>query len=125
MVNIFPKITLPKITLPKIKIGFRGSKGEDREWMSTQAIAKTTAAVMEILASVPRIAYCRSKLIQHSIPKFTLRDGTVVRTWTSPFLRDDYVFLADSDGKMIFGGCVWLYKDQLKDALELIRRRFT
>ena len=120
MVNIFPKVTLPKI-----KIGFGSSKKEDKEWISTQAIAKTTAAVMQILATVPRIAYCRSKLIQHSIPKFTLRDGTVVRIWTSPFFRDDYVFLADSDGKMIYGGCVWLYKDQLKDALKLISRSFT
>ncbi|MFH7030013.1 MAG: hypothetical protein ACHBN1_32770 [Heteroscytonema crispum UTEX LB 1556] len=125
MVNIFPKITVPKITIPKIKIGFGGSKREDKEWMSTQPIAKTTGAVMQILASVPRMTHCRPNLIKHSIPKFALRDGTVVRTWTSPFFRDDYVFLADSDGKMIFGGFVWLYKDQLKDAIELIRRSFT
>jgi hypothetical protein len=120
MVNI-----LPQISFPKFKIGQWGSKIEDEKWISTQPITTTAAAAMEILASVPRIAYCCPSLIKHSQPKFILRDGTVVRTWTSPLLRDDYIFLADPDGKMIYGGFVWKYKQQFKDAIELISRRFT
>lgn len=120
MVNIFPRIPFSKF-----KIGKWGSKIEDEKWISTQPITTTTAAVMQILATVPRIAYCRPNLIKHSQSKFILRDGTVVKTWTSPFFRDDYIFLADPDGKMIYGGCVWRYKEQLKDAIERISRKFT
>jgi hypothetical protein len=120
MVNIFPRIPFSKL-----KIGKWSSKIEEEKWISTQPIATTTAAVMQILASIPRIAYCCPNLIKHSQPKFILRDGTVVRTWISPLFRDDYIFLADPDGKMIFGGFVWRYKEQLKDAIELISRKFT
>jgi hypothetical protein len=120
MVNI-----LPRIPFSKFKIGKWGSKIEEENWISTQPIPTTTAAAMQILATVPRIAHCRPSLIKHSQPQFILRDGTVVRTWISPLLGDDYIFLADPDGKMIFGGFVWRYKEQLKDAIELISRKFT
>lgn len=120
MVNIFPRIPFSKF-----KIGKLGSNIEDEKWMSTQPITATTAAAMQILASVPRIAYCRPNLIKHSQSQFILIDGTVVRTWISPLFRDNYIFLADPDGKMIFGGFIWRYEEQFQDAIELISRRFT
>jgi hypothetical protein len=120
MVNIFPRIPFSKF-----KIGKWGSKIEDEKWISTQPITTTTAAAIQILASLPRIEYCRPNLIKHSQSQFILRDRTVVRTWTSPLFRDDYIFLADPDGKMIYGGFVWKYKQQFKDAIELISRSFT
>ncbi|BCL33717.1 hypothetical protein [Nostoc sp. MS1] len=120
MVNIFPRISFSKF-----KIGKWGSEIEDENWISSQPITTTTVAAMQILATVPRLAYCRPNLIKHSQSKFILKDGTVVKTWTSPFLRDDYIFLADPDGKMIFGGRIWQYKEQLKDAIELISRKFS
>ncbi|MBD2440831.1 hypothetical protein [Nostoc sp. FACHB-110] len=120
MVNIFPRIPFSQF-----KIGKWGSQIEDEKWISTQPIATTTAAVMQILATVPRIAYCRPNLIKHSQSKFILRDGTVVKTWKSPLFRDDCIFLADPDGKMIYGGCVWKHKEQLQDAIELISIKFT
>ncbi len=120
MVNIFPSIPFSKF-----KIGKWSSKIEDEKWISTQPITTTTATAMQIVASVPRIAYCRPNLIKYSQSKFILRDGTVVRTWTSPLFRDDYIFLADPDGKLIYGGFVWKHKELLKDAIELISRSFT
>jgi hypothetical protein len=54
-----------------------------------------------------------------SRPIFTLRDKTVVRTWKNP-LGVEHIFLADNNGKIIYGGFVgWIHSDGLKKAINI------
>jgi predicted phage tail protein len=87
-------------------------------------ILKMTEAVIEILDNVPGMTQCRASLLEHSRPTFTLKNGTVIRTWTNRMVGGDHVFLVDSNGTMIFGGFVWIYAEELKQAIEQIRTKF-
>ena len=42
-----------------------------------------TETVIEILDNVPGMTPCRASLFGRSTPKFTLKNGTVIRTWTN------------------------------------------
>lgn len=87
--------------------------------------SKVTEAVIEILDSVPGMTPCRTSLFKHSTPKFRLKDGSVVRTWTNRAVGGDHIFIASPDGKMIYGGFVWLYADELKKSIKQIKIKFT
>jgi hypothetical protein len=87
-------------------------------------ILKMTEAVIEILDNVPGMTQCRASLLEHSRPKFTLKNGTAIRTWTNRMVGGDHVFLVNSDGTMLFGGFVWIYAEELKQAIEQIRTKF-
>ncbi|WP_017305731.1 hypothetical protein [Spirulina subsalsa] len=80
---------------------------------------------IEILDNVPGMTPCRTSLFKHSYFKFSLQDGSQVRTWTNRAVGGDHVFLADPDGKMLYGGFVWVHADELKDAINLIRSKLT
>jgi hypothetical protein len=45
--------------------------------------------------------------------------------WTNRAVGGDHVFLADPDGKMAYGGFVWVHADELKNAINLIRSELT
>ena len=83
-----------------------------------------TETVIEILDNVPGMTPCRASLFGRSTPKFTLKNGTVIRTWTNRMVGGDHVFLADSDGTMLFGGFVWAHAQELKQAIRKIRKQF-
>ena len=85
---------------------------------------KISEAVIEILDKVPGITSCRASLVKKSRPKFTLKNGAVIRTWTNRMVGGDHVFLVDSDGTMIYGGFVWRYDKELKQAIKKIRKEF-
>lgn len=87
--------------------------------------SKVTEAVIEILDNVPGMTPCRTSLFKHSTPKFRLKDGSVVRTWTNRAVGGDHIFIASPDGKMIYGGFVWLYANELKNSIKEIRKKFT
>ena len=59
-------------------------------------------------------------------PRFTLRDGSVLKIWKDP-MGCNYVFIADCDGNMVFGGFVewWVHTNDLNDAIAAIRQKFT
>ena len=77
---------------------------------------------IDILDNVPGITPCRTSLFKHSALKFSLRDGSQVRTWMNRAVGGDHVFLADPDGKMLYGAFVWIHADELKEAINLIRK---
>lgn len=88
-------------------------------------ISPLTQEAIEILNNVRGINYASEKDLKSSRPIFTLRDGTVVRTWKNPF-GIDHIFLADSNGNIIYGGFVsWFDADNLNEAIELLRSQFT
>lgn len=80
---------------------------------------------IEILDSVSGMTLCRTSLFKHSSFKFSLQDGSQVRTWTNRAVGGDHVFLADPDGKMLYGGFVWTHADELKEAIRRIRAELT
>ncbi len=86
---------------------------------------KITETVIEILDNLPGMTPCRKSLFSRSTPKFTLKNGAVIKTWTNRMVGGDHVFLADSDGTMLFGGFVWAYAKELKKAIKKIRKEFT
>lgn len=85
---------------------------------------KISEAVIEILDDVPGITACRESLVVKSRPKFTLKNGAVIKTWTNRMVGGDHVFLVDSDGTMIYGGFVWRYDKELKQAIKKIKKEF-
>jgi hypothetical protein len=66
----------------------------------------------------------RGTKFKKATPNFKLKDGTMLRTYRSS-IGIEYVFLADSRGRMIFGGYVdWLYSSDLKVTVAEIKRNF-
>lgn len=85
------------------------------------SISEVTADAIAILNGVPGINYASERDLKSSRPIFTLRDGTVVRTWKNPFGMD-CVFLADPQGNIIYGGFVgWFDAEHLSTAIARIR----
>jgi hypothetical protein len=66
----------------------------------------------------------RGTRFKKATPSFKLKDGTIIKTYrTSTGIN--YVFLADANGKMIFGGYVyWQHFDGLKATLSEIKTTF-
>lgn len=89
------------------------------------SISAVASEAIQILNSVPGILYADAKDIKSSRPIFTLRDETVVRIWKNPF-GIDHVFLADSQGNILYGGYVyWIHADGLNQAIARIRTDLT
>jgi len=80
---------------------------------------------IEILDDVSGMTPCRTSLFKHSSLKFSLQDGSQLRTWTNRGVGGDHVFLADPNGEMLYGGFVWLHADELKSAITRIKRELT
>lgn len=76
---------------------------------------------IKILDDVPGMTSCRTSLFKFSMLKFSLRDGSMVRTWTNRAVGGDHVFLADPGGKLIYCGFVWLYTSELRSAIKRIK----
>ncbi|WP_141211821.1 hypothetical protein [Pseudanabaena sp. SR411] len=85
----------------------------------------TIEKAIEILDNVSDMTPSRTSLFKHSSLKFSLQDGSQLRTWTSRGVGGDHVFLADPDGEMIYGGFVWRYADELKSEISRIKRELT
>ncbi|MEM8778814.1 MAG: hypothetical protein AAGF26_08085 [Cyanobacteria bacterium P01_G01_bin.49] len=84
-----------------------------------------TQEVVTILDQIPSITKASPRDFRHSEPLFQLRDGTTVKTWKN-LLGVDHVFLADSNGRMLYGGNIsWNNGEKLQQALIRIERDFT
>jgi len=91
----------------------------------TTGSLEITSIVIEILYNVPGMTKVRGSHFGVAKPIFTLRDGTVVKTYTNLF-GVDHIFLAHKDKIMIFGGFVgWIHSDGLNKAISRIRKEFT
>ena len=91
------------------------------------SISKLTEEVIKDLENVPGMTFAEERDFKKSRPIFILRDKTVVRTWKNP-LGVEHIFLADNNGKIIYGGFVgWIHSDGLKKAINInkIRKNYT
>jgi hypothetical protein len=80
--------------------------------------------VIEFLDTVPGMTPCRTSLFLHSTPKFKLQDGSVIKTWTNRAVGGYHIFLADPEGKMLYGGFVWTHTSELKKAINEIKTQY-
>ncbi|NER40048.1 MAG: hypothetical protein F6J93_39990 [Oscillatoria sp. SIO1A7] len=86
------------------------------------AISETATKAIEILSDVPGMKQAGSRDFACARPIFALNDGTVVRTWQNA-LKVEHIFLADAEGRMIFGGYVgWKHSEDLKGAIKQIKK---
>ena len=70
------------------------------------------------------MSQAHSRDLKRATPMFSLKDGTVVKFYQN--LVFDHIFLADSEGKLIYGGVISrIQADSLKEAINTIRRKFT
>ncbi|MDS3860109.1 hypothetical protein RIF25_04750 [Thermosynechococcaceae cyanobacterium BACA0444] len=88
-------------------------------------ISKVSEQVVEFLNRVPGMTQAHSRDFKRATPIFTLRDGSVLKTWKNP-VGVNHVFIANKKGEMVFGGFVgWIHAEGLHQALQQIRAKFT
>jgi hypothetical protein len=81
--------------------------------------------VVDLLNEVEGMTQAHSRDFKNATPRFTLRDGSVLKVFKNP-VGVNHVFIADDQGNMIFGGFVgWIHADGLKQAIATIRSDFT
>lgn len=92
---------------------------------SAANISDVTREARAILEAVPGMTPAHHRDFNSSNPIIRLRDGTAVRAWKNP-LGVDHIFLADRDGKMIYGGFVgWIHSEGLNQAMKQMRSNLT
>ncbi|MFM7904537.1 MAG: hypothetical protein ACKPA9_05020 [Microcystis sp.] len=88
-------------------------------------ITNVAEQVVDFLNQVPGMTEAHSRDFKQATPRFTLRDGSVLKIYKNP-VGVHHVFIADREGKMIFGGFVgWIHTDGLNHAIAAIKREFT
>jgi hypothetical protein len=88
-------------------------------------ISKIGERVVEILNNVDGITTAHSRDFSRATPLFTLRDGTLLKTFRNP-AQVDHIFVADSQGNMVFAGFVfWKDKENLQKAIAEIKRELS
>ena len=111
--------------------GLRFSEAVDREiqsfWAEDPKIivlseARTIMETISQLRSVPGMTDAHPKDFEQSQPVATLKDGTVLRTWSNP-LGVKHIFLENDRGECEFGGYVgWVHSDGLDQMIESMIR---
>jgi hypothetical protein len=99
------------------------------EWNSSaqtaDRISNVAEQVVDLLNEVEGMTQAHSRDFKNATPRFTLRDGSVLKVFKNP-VGVNHVFIADDQGNMIFGGFVgWIHADGLNQAIARIRRDFT
>jgi hypothetical protein len=87
-------------------------------------ISSVTEEIIEILSEVDGMTQANSRDFKRATPLFTLRDGSVLKTWKNP-VGVNHVFIGNSNGEMMFGGYVgWIHADGLTEAINRIKREY-
>ncbi len=99
------------------------------EWNSPAQTANQISSVAEqvvyLLNEVEGMTQAHSRDFKNATPRFTLRDGSVLKVFKNP-VGVNHVFIADDQGNIIFGGFVgWIHADGLNQAIATIRCDFT
>lgn len=93
--------------------------------LSANSISSICEKVVDILRDVPGMTQAHSRDFHRATPLFTMRDGSVLKTWKNP-AGVNHVFIADTNGNMVFGGFVgWIHSQGLLQTITEIRRTFT
>lgn len=81
--------------------------------------------VIAILERVPGMTPAHHKDFNSSQIIIRLQDGSTVRTWRN-LVGVDHIFLADRDGRIIYGGFVgWIHTKGLNQAINKIRQDYS
>lgn len=97
----------------------------NRPAQAANQISNVAEQVVDFLNEVDGMTQAHSRDFKKATPRFTLRDGSVLKTWKNP-VGVNHVFIADTQGNMVFGGFVgWVHADGLNEAIATIRRNFT
>ncbi|MEW5861438.1 MAG: hypothetical protein AB1861_29340 [Cyanobacteriota bacterium] len=84
---------------------------------TANSIDKPTQYAIDILNGVSGMTQAHDRDFRRGRPIFTLRDGTVVKTWKNP-AGVDHIFLGNDQEEMIFGGFVgWIHSSGLQEAI--------
>jgi hypothetical protein len=87
-------------------------------------ISDVSTQIIEKLLDTPGMTQYRGIHFKKATPNLKLKDGTIIKTYKNS-ARVDHVFLADSNGKMLFGGYVgWIHSDDLKTTIAEIKEMF-
>lgn len=87
-------------------------------------ISKVNTQIVEKLLKTPGMTQYRGQHFIKATPKFKLKDGTILKTYKNS-ARVDHVFLADSNGRMLFAGYVgWIHSDCLEATIAEIKETF-
>jgi hypothetical protein len=93
---------------------------------SAANISDITLEACAILEAVPGLTPAHHRDFNSSNPIMRLRDGTAVRAWKNPLGVDHIFYLADPDGKMVYGGFVgWIHSEGLNQAISRMRSNLT
>ncbi len=66
-----------------------------------------------------------SRDFYRATPLFNIRDGFVIKAWKNS-VGVEHIFIANGNGKMVFGGFVgWIHSETLRQAITQIREEFT
>lgn len=88
-------------------------------------ISSVGVRVLGILNSVSGVTQAHSRDFYRATPVFTLRDGSVLKTWKNS-VGVEHVFIANGNGNILFGGFVgWIHSENLRQAIAKIREEFT
>jgi hypothetical protein len=97
----------------------------NRPAQAANQISNVAEQVVDFLNEVDGMTQAHSRDFKKATPRFTLRDGSVLKMWKNP-VGVNHVFIADTQGNMVFGGFVgWIHADGLNEAIAAIRRNFT
>ncbi len=87
-------------------------------------ISYVSSQVVEKLSNTPGMTQSRGTKFKKATPNFKLKDGTIIKTYRNS-AGVNYVFLANANEEMIFGGYVgWIHSDSLKATIAGIKTAF-
>lgn len=87
-------------------------------------ISGLNVQIVDKLRNTPGMTQSRGTKFKKATPIFKLKDGTIIKTYRNS-VGVDYIFLADSSGRMLFGGYVgWIHSDDLEATIAEIKTTF-
>ncbi len=87
-------------------------------------ISPVSTQVVEKLLNTSGMTQSRGTKFKKATPIFKLKDGTIIKTYRNS-AGVNYVFLANANEEMIFGGYVgWIHSDSLKATIAGIKTAF-
>ncbi len=88
-------------------------------------ISTVAGQVVNLLNELEGMTQDHSRDFKNATPRFTLRDGSVLKVFKNPVCVN-HVFIVDDQGNIILGGFVgWIHADGLNQAIAEIRHNFT
>lgn len=96
-----------------------------QQFWSGEPARDRAATVIALLRAVPGMTDAHQRDFRRAVVSCTLDDSSTIRLWKNP-LQVQHVFLADPQGRCLFGGYVgWAHAPGLLVVLDTIRQQFS